>query len=80
MTTAPPINHTERARAIVDGLPLDQQVGLLLQPIIVIDEATDPDASSGFGGPTLRELITDHGIRFFCLGSIPSPCRDALDP
>ena len=73
MTTPGLIDHTQRAREIVDGLPLDQQVGLLLQPIIVIDEATDPDASSGFGGPTLRELITDHGIRFFCLGSIPDP-------
>jgi beta-glucosidase len=81
VTTAPHTDHTERARAIVDELPLDQQVGLLFHPIIMIDESTDADASSGFGGPTLRELIVDRGIRFFCLGNIPSPAatRGVLD-
>jgi beta-glucosidase len=81
VTTPALIDHTQRAREIVDGLPLDQQVGLLLHPIIVIDESTQPDASSGFGGPTFRQLITDHGIRFFCLGNIPNPAvtRTILD-
>ena len=81
MTTALPTDVTQRARAIVEALPLDQQVGLLLHPMVMIDDSTDPDASSGFGGPTFRELIVDHGIRFFCLGSIPNPAatRAMLD-
>ena len=66
-------SNTAAARALADAMTLEQQVGLLLHPIIIIDNDGDPDASSGFGGPTLRQLIEDHGIRFFCLGSIPDP-------
>ncbi|BCW77916.1 glycoside hydrolase family 3 N-terminal domain-containing protein [Arthrobacter sp. NicSoilB11] len=69
--------HTSAARALAETLTLEQQVGLLLHPIIILDEAGDPDASSGFGGPTLRQLIEDYGIRFFCLGSIPDPASTA---
>lgn len=71
MTTINPTRSETRAREIVDALSLDQQIGLLLHPMVMIDH--DPDASSGFGGPSMRELIEHHGIRFFCLGLIPDP-------
>jgi beta-glucosidase len=61
----------DRASDIVDTMTLEQKIGLLLHPMIVLPD--DPDASSGFGGPSMRELIVDHGIRFFALGSIPDP-------
>lgn len=73
MTTA----STVRATEIVDALAVEEQLGLLLHPMIMIGDEPDPDASAGFGGPTFRQLIVDHGIRFFCLGRIPSPDRTA---
>ncbi|WP_285115634.1 glycoside hydrolase family 3 N-terminal domain-containing protein [Leifsonia sp. fls2-241-R2A-40a] len=73
MTTA----STSRAREIVEGMTLDERIGLLLHPMIMVGDNPDPDASAGFGGPTFRELIVDHGLRFFCLGRIPSPERTA---
>nr|WP_314840900.1 glycoside hydrolase family 3 N-terminal domain-containing protein [uncultured Microbacterium sp.] len=74
--TSPDHAHSDsKARGIVDSLSLEQQVGLLLHPMIVLD--ADPDASSGFGAPSMRELIVDHGIRFFCLGPIPDPVATA---
>jgi beta-glucosidase len=64
-----------RVEQIVDSLDLRQQVGLLLHPMVILNP--DPDASSGFGGPSMRELIVDHGIRFFCLGMLPEPAEAA---
>lgn len=63
---------------IVDELSLDQQLGLLLHPIVDIDEHTDVDSSSGFGGPTFRELIEGRGVRFIALRMIPSPSATAV--
>lgn len=60
-----------RADEVVDRLTLDEQIGLLLHPLVIIGD--DPDASAGFGSPSMRQLIVDHGIRFFCLGPIPDP-------
>lgn len=74
--TSPNHAHSDsKAQEIVDSLSLEQQVGLLLHPMVVLD--ADPDASSGFGGPSMRELIVDHSIRFFCLGPIPDPTATA---
>ena len=82
MTTRPSTpDHTERARAIVDGLtagPASRACCFTRSSSST--KHTDPDASSGFGGPTLRELIADRGIRFFCLGSIPDPAATRASP
>ncbi|WJL96949.1 glycoside hydrolase family 3 N-terminal domain-containing protein [Microbacterium sp. ET2] len=75
MTTLKTAHTVRQAEDIVDALPLAQQIGLLLHPMIVLNP--DPDASSGFGGPSMRELIVDHGIRFFCLGPLPEPAAAA---
>lgn len=63
------------AKRIVAGLTLQQRAGLLVHPIVVLGDAVDPESVPPWGGPSLRELIVDHGIRFFCLGSTPSPSR-----
>ncbi len=47
MTTINTDRSTGRATEIVDALPLQQQIGLLMHPVVVINP--DPDASSGFG-------------------------------
>ncbi|MFS0735063.1 glycoside hydrolase family 3 N-terminal domain-containing protein [Microbacterium sp. 1P10UB] len=75
MTTINTDRTTDRATEIVDALPLQQQIGLLMHPVVVI--GPDPDASSGFGGPSMRELIVDRGIRFFNLGPLPDPAQTA---
>ncbi|AOX45874.1 glycoside hydrolase family 3 N-terminal domain-containing protein [Microbacterium sp. BH-3-3-3] len=61
----------DRASDLVDAMSIEQRIGLLLHPIVILPD--DPDASSGFGGPSMRELIVDHGIRFFALGALPDP-------
>ena len=64
--------------SLVGELSLDQQLGLLLHPIVDIEEDTDLDSSSGFGGPTFRELIEGRGIRFIALRMTPSPPATAV--
>ena len=64
--------------SIVERLSLDEQLGLLLHPIVDIQEDTDVDSSSGFGGPTFRELIENRGVRFIALRMIPSPRATAI--
>lgn len=61
-----------RAVRIVNNLNIREAVGLLLHPMIEVDEDTDLDASH-FGGPSIRTMIADYGIRFFCLHSAPEP-------
>ncbi len=69
---------TDGVTTIVDELSLEQQLGLLLHPMVDIDEHTDVDSSSGFGGPTFRELIEGRGVRFIALRMIPSPRSTAV--
>jgi beta-glucosidase len=65
----------ERTRAVVAGLTVDQQIGLLLHPMVILGDS--PDASAGFGSPSMRELIVEQNIRFFCLGGPLEPRKTA---
>ena len=67
---------TDRARALVESLPLADRIGLLFHPIVMLRPGQPLDEPSPLG-PSLRELIVDRGIRFFCLGPIPSPAETA---
>ena len=69
---------TDDVTSFAGGLSLDQQLGLLLHPIVDIEEDTDLDSSSGFGGPTFRELIEGRGVRFIALRMTPSPRATAI--
>ncbi|MGM7669265.1 glycoside hydrolase family 3 protein [Microbacterium sp. A93] len=73
-STAP--DQRARAHEVVAGLSAQEKAGLLFHPILMIGADHDPDAPSPFG-PSSRELIEDHGIRHFCLASIPSPVETA---
>lgn len=79
------MNHpttTLDAEALVAGLTLPQRAGLLFHPILVLGDEIDPEASPPWGGPSLRELIVERGIRFFCLNTtMPvARLRAALEP
>ncbi|GGD26165.1 beta-glucosidase [Microbacterium faecale] len=66
----------QQARTLVEALPVADRVGLLFHPIVMLRAGQDLDEPSPLG-PSLRELIIDRGIRFFCLSAIPSPAETA---
>lgn len=68
---------TESVEDVLARLSLPEKVGLLFHPMVMLGDVVDLEARPPWGGPTLRELIVDRGIRFFCLGSTPSPQRSA---
>ncbi len=57
----------------VAGLSLAEQVGLLFHPMIIVTPGFDLDTRLPWGGPSSRELIVEHGIRFICVGGPASP-------
>ncbi|WP_291048836.1 glycoside hydrolase family 3 N-terminal domain-containing protein [Herbiconiux sp.] len=69
----PALGTARTADQIVDALPIDQQIGLLYQPMILIGEDFDLDTRPPWGGPSARELIGGSGIRFFCIGGRAAP-------
>lgn len=58
---------------VIGTLTLEQQVGLLFHPMIIVTPGFDLDTRPPWGGPSARELITDHHIRFFCIGGPATP-------
>lgn len=60
---------------VLAGLSLAEQVGLLFHPMIVVTPRFDLDGRPPWGGPSARELVTDRGIRFFCVGGHASPAE-----
>lgn len=66
----------QQARALVEALPIADRVGLLFHPIVMLRAGQGLDEPSPLG-PSLRELVVDRGIRFLCLGEIPSPAETA---
>ncbi|BCW58642.1 beta-glucosidase [Arthrobacter sp. StoSoilB20] len=69
--------HSRSVDEIIGGLTTAQKVGLLFQPMVMVDADLDLDAPSPLGGDTLRHLIVDKGIRYFCLASMPEPAKAA---
>ncbi|WP_435526797.1 glycoside hydrolase family 3 protein [Microbacterium aurantiacum] len=69
-----------RARTIVERMTVAERVGLLFHPMIFVGSPVEVDQPSPLG-PSLRELIVERGIRYFCLGAIPpvAHVREALD-
>jgi beta-glucosidase len=57
-------------------LSLEEKIGLLFHPMILLGDELDVDTPSAVG-PSIRELIVDRGIRFFTLGGLPEPSRTA---
>jgi beta-glucosidase len=57
-------------------LTLEEKIGLLFHPMILLGDELDVDAPSALG-PSIRELVVDRGIRFFTLGTLPEPSRTA---
>lgn len=66
---------TESVDNVLARLTLQEKVGLLFHPMVMLGDDVDLEARPPWGGPSIRELIVDRGIRFFCLGSTPSPQR-----
>jgi beta-glucosidase len=62
---------TSRSHRSAQDLTLEQQIGLLFHPMLMLGDTLDVDAAPPWGGPSLRELLVKRGIRFFCLGSVP---------
>jgi beta-glucosidase len=62
-------------------LSLRERAGLLFHPMLFLGDTLDVDARPPWGGPSIRELIDDRAIRFFCLGAVPEPerLREHLD-
>ena len=58
------------------ALTIEEKVGLLFHPMILLGDDLDVDARSALG-PSIRELVVDNAIRFFTLGSLPEPSRTA---
>jgi len=75
-STTDQLDVTAQAARIVENLSIEQQVGLLFHPMILIGADHDPDAPSPLG-PSTRELIVERGVRFLCLGAMPSPQETA---
>ncbi|MDF2993255.1 MAG: hypothetical protein K0S37_3769 [Microbacterium sp.] len=69
------IDTTRTAADLVATLTLRERAGLLFHPMLLLGDDVDVDARPPWGGATLRELIVDHGIRFFCLGAAPEAPR-----
>ena len=63
---------------VLATLSVVEQVGLLFHPMIVVTPGFDLESRPPWGGPSARELITDHGIRFICLGG-PAPPAEVRD-
>ncbi|GAA0994132.1 glycoside hydrolase family 3 protein [Subtercola frigoramans] len=57
----------------VAALSIEQQIGLLYQPMILVGDGFDLDTRPPWGGPSARELIGESGIRFFCIGGPATP-------
>lgn len=52
-----------------------ERVGLLFHPMIIVSPGFDLDTRPPWGGPSARELVVDHHIRFFCVGGPASPAE-----
>ena len=70
------LDVTAQAARIVENLSVEELVGLLFHPMVLIGADHDPDAPSPLG-PSTRELIVERGVRFLCLGAMPSPQETA---
>lgn len=70
---------TNRVDDVIDNLSLAERAGLLFHPMIIVTDGFDLETRPPWGGPSARELIADHSIRFICIGgpATPAQVRDA---
>ena len=55
----------------VETLSINQRIGLLFHPMVMLGDSLNVDEAPPWGGPSIRELIVERGIRFMCLGNLP---------